>query len=259
MSDLAETIRRVFQAPASHAVPMTLAPACPERVPPLAATVLQPFVPAAATVAGLELGLAAVPAAEPVGWEARVAGTPGLAAWDTGAKVCVPAMFQAERCARLAVPALPRRSAVRRMELPVFTTRSRSGWSGLGGASGLARPRVQGFAPALARPRAFAGLDRAMALPVAFRGEDLERVSRALWMRYTLQLVRATGENIRNLEVVGLYRIPTQGTRQVQHEPVTGRLLVALGPEAAAAPRAPFLLARRRSDGSIVCCFVEEA
>jgi hypothetical protein len=259
MSDLAETIRRVFQAPASHALSMTLAPACPDRVPPLAATVLQPFVPAATTVAVLELGLAGVPAAEPVHWEARVAETAGLAAWDTGTKVCVPALFQAERCARLAVPALPRRTAVRRLELPLLSARTRSGWSGLGDAGGPARPRVQGFAPALARPRAFAGLDRAMALPVAFRGEDLERVSKALWMRYTLQLVRATGENIRNLEVVGLYRIPVRGTRQVERDPVTGRLLVVLGPEAVAAPRAPFMLARRRSDGSIVCCFVEEA
>jgi len=253
MSDLAETIRRVFQAPASHAVALALAPACPDRVPPLAATALQPFVPAAATVAVLDLGLAGVPVAEPVGWEARVAGTPGLAAWDTGAKVCAPAMFQAERCARLAVPALPRRTAVRQLALPVFTAQSRSGWSGLG------RPRVRGFAATLARPRAFAGLDRAMALPVAFRGENLERISKALWMRYTLQLVRATGENIRNLEVVGLYRIPTKGTRQVQHDSATDRLLVALGPEAAGAPRAPFLLARRRSDAAIVCCFVEEA
>jgi hypothetical protein len=77
-------------------------------------------------------------------------------------------------------------------------------------------------------------------------------------MRYTLKLVRETGENIRNLEVLGLYRIPTRGTRQINHQAATGRLLVSLGPEAVGAPRAPFILARKKDDDSIVCCFVEE-
>ena len=78
-------------------------------------------------------------------------------------------------------------------------------------------------------------------------------------MRYTLQLVRATGENIRNLEVLGLYRIPAKGTRQVDHDPVTGRLLVTLDADAVGSRRAPFILARRKNDASIVCSFVEEA
>jgi len=72
-------------------------------------------------------------------------------------------------------------------------------------------------------------------------------------------VVRATGENIRNLDVIGLYRIPVVGTRQLNHDPATGRLLVTLGPEANGAKRALFILARRKTDASIVFCFVEEA
>ena len=94
---------------------------------------------------------------------------------------------------------------------------------------------------------------------MAFLAEDLAKVPRALMMRYSLQMVRTTGENIRNLEMVGLFRIPVKGTRQVHHDRASGRLLVELGPEAAGARRALFALARRKSDASTVCCFVEEA
>lgn len=88
---------------------------------------------------------------------------------------------------------------------------------------------------------------------------DPDRLPKALMMRYNLQLVRATGENIRNLELVGVFRIPSKGTEQVHHDPATGRLMVTLGPAAAGARLAPFVLARRKSDASIVCCFVEES
>jgi hypothetical protein len=134
-----------------------------------------------------------------------------------------------------------------------MSTRSRSGWAA------FPPPGARRWVPELAAPRTFRGLDRVLELPVAVTGEDLGKVSKALWMRYTLQLVRATGENIRNLEVIGLYRIPVKGTRQLHHDPATGRLLVTLGPEASGAARAPFILARRRNDASIVFCFVEEA
>ena len=63
----------------------------------------------------------------------------------------------------------------------------------------------------------------------------------------------------RNLEVIGLYRIPAKGTRELHHDPATGRLMVTLGPEAAGAQRSLFILARRKNDASIVFSFVEEA
>jgi hypothetical protein len=77
-------------------------------------------------------------------------------------------------------------------------------------------------------------------------------------MRYSLQLVRGTGENVRNLEVLGLYRLPRKGVADLRHDPARGRILVRLEPAAVRAPRAPFILARRKDDGSLLSCFVEE-
>jgi hypothetical protein len=253
MSDLAETIRRVFQAPASHGVPVAVAVPCPGRIPPLAAAVRMPFVAATAMAVREDLLQAGAPVAVPLAWTAAVAGEPGWAAWETGARTCALPLFQAEQCARLEVPALPRRVGTRRQEPGFAAARSRSGWSG------FPPPGTRAFGLGLGPVRTYRGLERMLTLPVGFQGEDLARISKALWMRYTLQMVRNTGENIRNLEVLGLYRIPAKGTRQVQHDRATGRLLVALGPEAAGAPRALFILARRKSDASTVCCFVEEA
>jgi hypothetical protein len=229
MSDLAETIRRVFQPPVSHPVPLAWGVPFPGQAPPLAAAVGQPFVPCAATPRqGVLLrGGPVVTAA--LAFAAAVRGEPGWAAWETGAKVCALPMFRPERCGRLEVPALLRRAATRQVQPEAMTTRTRSGWA-------------------------------AFPLPGSRRvHEELAKVSKVLWMRYTLQLVRSTGENIRNLDVIGLYRIPAKGTRQLHHDPATGRLLVTLGPEASGAKRSLFILARRKTDASIVFCFVEEA
>jgi hypothetical protein len=77
-------------------------------------------------------------------------------------------------------------------------------------------------------------------------------------MRYSLQLVRGTGENVRNLEVLGLFRLPRKGVADLRHDPRLGRLLVRLLPLAVRAERAPFILARRKDDGALVSCFVED-
>ena len=42
-------------------------------------------------------------------------------------------------------------------------------------------------------------------------------------------------------------------------DPATGRLRVSLGPEALGARRSLFILARRRTDAAVVCCYVEDA
>ena len=77
-------------------------------------------------------------------------------------------------------------------------------------------------------------------------------------MRYSLQLVRGTGENVRNLEVLGLFRIPSKGVADLRHDPGQGRILVRLEASAVRASRAPFILARRKDDGSLVSCYVED-
>ena len=141
---------------------------------------------------------------------------------------------------------------MRREPVAAFSTRSRSGWAP------LALPGSRQARPELASPKSHRGLEQVLNLPVAVTGEDIKQISKALWMRYTLQMVRSTGQNIRNLEVLGLYMIPSKGTRQVRHDPATGRLLVNLGPEAVGSRKAPFILARQKDDQSVVCCFVEE-
>ena len=253
MSDMAETIRRVFQAPPTTPVSMAIQPPACAAIPLLEPVSLQPsfgFRPALRTAS---LFACVPPVTAPMLLTATVQGEPGWGAWSAGATVCQLPMFRAERCQRLLVPPLPRRASTRRASLEALTTRSRSGWSV------SPRPPVRAFRPQLADPRAHAALDQVLALPVAVTGEDLKKVPRGLWMRYTLQLVRSTGQNIRNLEVLGLYHIPSKGTRQVRHDPATGRLLVNLGPEAVGAKRAPFILARQKDDHSVVCCFVEES
>jgi hypothetical protein len=101
-------------------------------------------------------------------------------------------------------------------------------------------------------------LDTILSLPIPLRAEDIQRLPKGLWMRYSLQLVRGTGENVRNLEVLGLFRIPRKGVTDLRHEPGLSRILIRLEAAAVRAPRAPFILARRKDDGSLLSCFVEE-
>jgi hypothetical protein len=252
MSDMAETIRRVFQDPPSHEADLALPMPGNKAAILLSTRPLTPpsrFEPVAGSMAVLELE---TPLQVDFHWEARLQEEAGWGQWATGATVCVPGLFQAEKCSRLDVPALPRRARTLQEAPEAYRTRARTG------LEPLPAPRSALLACALPPPRTHRALDHALALPVAFTSEDIGKVSKALWMRYTLKLVRDTGENIRNLNVVGLYRIPARGVRQVNHQVSTGKLLVHFGPEAEGAPKAPFILARRKDDDSVVCCFVED-
>jgi hypothetical protein len=253
MSDLAETIRRVFQPPASRPVPLALADSSPGRMPPLETAAGKPFDPCAATPMAASLLGPVPPVSVPVAWTAQVGFEPGLSDWDAGVRACALPMFASGGCTRVEVPSLPRRPGTRRERPAEFAARSRSGWT---------RPDLPGIRRGL-QPlggyRVHGGLPVMLRLPMAVAGEDPDRLPKALMMRYNLQLVRTTGENIRNLEVIRVYRIPAKGTEQIRHDPATGRLLVTLGPAAAGAGLAPFILARRKTDASIVCCLVEES
>ena len=252
MSDMAETIRRVFHAPDTRAPSMAIAGPASAGVQVLEGAALAPayrFEPR--TCVEPAFGPAREET-EPMAWTPTVLGEPGWGSWTAGASVCRLPLFQAEQCRQLPVPALPGKAVPRRASLEAFSFRARSGWQG------LAEPKVGAIRPRWSAPEVHAGLAGMLALPMAVSPEDLGRLSKAVWMRYTLQLVRSTGQNIRNLEILGLYRIPAKGTRQVRHEPATGRLLVTLAPEAASARRSPFILARQKDDNAVVCCFVEE-
>jgi hypothetical protein len=252
MSDMAETIRRVFQDPETHRADLGLRTPVAGCVPMLEGRSQAPPFRMEPVVAGVPPLAAATLVGVDFKWQAALHAEEGWTRWATGARVCVPDLFKAEKCARLEVPPLPRRPRVHGEAPASYSTRTRPG------LEALARPGVFEAPCALAAPRCYRALEHAMALPVAFRSEDIPRLSKALWMRYTLKLVRETGENIRNLEVLGLYRIPTRGALQMNHQAATGRLLVTLGPDSQGAPRAPFILARRKDDASIVCCFVED-
>lgn len=252
VSDVAETLRRVFRDPATHGADLGLArPASGTVALPATRALAPAFRPAAVT--------GRIPPLEPVpplretfAWEALPRAEEGWARWAAGAEVCVLPLFRAEGAARLEVPPLPRRPRVQAAALEALRTRA------LPGLEALPPVRARALACALEPPRSRRALEHALALPVAFVSEDIPRIPKNLWMRYTLKMVKETGENIRNLEVLGLYRIPVKGTRQVNHQASTGRLLVSLGPEAEGARKAPFILARKKDDGSIVCCFVED-
>jgi hypothetical protein len=97
-----------------------------------------------------------------------------------------------------------------------------------------------------------------LSLAVPIKSQDIQRLPKGLWMRYSLQLVRGTGENVRNLEVLGLFRIPRKGVADLRHDPGQSRILVRLEASALRAPRAPFILARRKDDGTLLSCFVED-
>jgi hypothetical protein len=252
MSDMAETIRRVFQDPPTAGADLRLPVPGVRTVPFPGTRALAPDY-RLAPMTGMVPVLAAAPPSEvDFRWVAALHAEEGWSRWAAGAQVCVLPLFKAEMAARLEVPPLPRKARVREAAPEAFRARGRSGLEVLPGT------RVEPVPCAIPAPRAFRALEHALALPVAFTGEDLQTLPKALQMRYTLKLVRETGENIRNLEVLGLYRIPARGTRQVNHQAATGRLLVTLGPESVGAPKAPFILARKKDDESIVCCFVED-
>lgn len=252
MSDMAETLRRLFKDPPSHALDPAIDGPSTGGTPLLEAASRAGDLGFLPPVGDVPVLAPASVREEGFHWEPRLLEEPGLASWDAGIQACELPLFRAEGCARLEVPALPRAPRVRAEAPGSFRT------SAFRGLEALPGPRARQAPCAIAAPRSRRDLETALALPVAFPGEDIPALSKALWMRYTLKLVKETGQNIRNLDVVGLYRIPARGVRQVNHQAATGRLLVSLGSEAQGAPRAPFILARRKDDDSVVCCYVED-
>jgi len=252
VSDLTETLRRVFQDPPSHALDPGRLMVRSEGVPTL--QVESPFQAFQLVAEPLQapLDLRAGVAQEPMVFQGRIQAETGWAQWAAGANVCEMTRFSIGAHRRVEVPPLPRRPRCGRMEPEAFRTVSR------GYREGLASPAVRGGSPELAQAVVRGGLEVAMSLPIAIQGQDVQELPRVQWMRYSLQLVKATGENIRNLDVLGLYRIPSKGVASMRHDAKTGRLLLELDREAAGASRLPFLLARRKDDRTLVSCFLEE-
>ena len=251
VSDLAETFRRLFADPPCHQLDTALEECHSHGLAPLEVCprAMEHFDHLALGNENLvfnpNLGL------DPLTITARLQEESSFAAWASGAQVLEMEVFKSTRSKHAAVPPLPRRAQVRQSTPETFHSRAHTG------LEGLLRPRSFAIAPSMARPRIRQALDLALGLPIAFMGRDPSQLPKPLWMRYTLQIVKATGENIRNLDVLGIYRIPTKGVVAIRHDARAGRLMVQLGSAAAEASRRPFMLAMRKDDRSIVSCYLE--
>lgn len=251
MSDVAETLRRVFSDPPCHRLDPAFNTFEVRSLEPFESRAQVPDVLCRAVLVSADLGLAAGLGSEPVTFQARVQADSGFTQWAAGVPVCEMEVFGAASGVRSAIPPLPRRAQVRSLLPESFRTRS------MGGLQALARPRSLQANPALEGPRVFRDLELALGLPMTVPGEDPQQLPKPIWMRYTLQIVKATGENIRNLDVLGIYRIPSRGVVSLRHDARTGRLVIQLSAAATGARRAPFILARRKDDRAIVSCYLE--
>lgn len=252
VSDVAETIRRAFQDPPCRSIQIRLNRPQTAFIRLLGTTcnpVAYRFEPG---IGVQELLFHTVIQGQAMPFEARVCREDAWAAWAAGAKICAMPVFCVGHCRRLAVPPLARSIPVRSLSLPSFRTSSRFL------RDALVAPSVRGFSPQLPFPKVRRDLEAVLHLPIAIVGEDFQKLPRALNMRYTFQLVKATGENIRNLEVLGVFPVPVKGVTSLRHDPRTGCILVNLGSEAIGAARGQFILARKKDDRSFVSCFVQE-
>lgn len=252
VADAAETLRRLFREVPVHQPSAPLEKPAAREVPrfeALAFDLDHRFNP---DVTDPFRGVEASVREEPAGWTARVAREDAWDRWCAGAAVMELEVFRPAGRRQVAVPPLPRAPKTARLEAGGFRIALRQH------RQPLVKPGVFRAAPALSLPGVRRDLDRVLGLSVAVVGEDLQRVPKALWMRYTLALVKATGENIRALEVLGLFRVPSRGVAALRHEARTGRLLLDLTREASGAPRVPLILARRREDHAILTCFPED-
>ena len=252
MADAAETLRRVFSDPPvreaqagafavrAHAGAAPVATPLPGLEPLAAAERPMPLLAEAAHLHELEP------------FAAQLRTEEGWARWGAEATVVRMAPLVPGGAARMAVPPLPARAEVRGRLEPL----ARPGLRRI--AEPLPRAGARRLDPTLSGGETRPGLEVALRLPVPVQGEDIQRLPKGLWMRYSLQMVRATGENVRNLEVLGLYHLPRKGVADLRHDARRGRILVRLESEAAKAPRVPFILARRKDDGALLSCYLEE-
>ena len=252
MADAAETLRRAFAGlKVMDASPEPFLLQCHGTVV-LAAEPRAGLEPPATACMDMRLLRQAVEGRALQPFHAELQAETGWARWGVEAEVIRMTALEGGVAARVAVLPLPRKATV------------------LGRVDPPSRPNTRRFSeplvpsgtrrmdPGLGQVIAEAGLETMLSLAVPIRSENIQHLPKGLWMRYSLQLVRGTGENVRNLEVLGLFRIPRKGVADLRHDPKLGRILVRLEASAIRSPRVPFILARRKDDGSLLSCFVED-
>lgn len=252
VSDLTETLRRIFSSPDTHEVNPAITTHGTHRIPPLSVQGFAPVYRFDLQTLGSDLSFTGHLCDGEVRMEGKLQHEAAWASWATGAKVLEMEILEQHRSRGLEIPALPRAAQPRHAEIGSFQTRGRPSFDA------FLRPGLRSEGLALPAPRSRRDLELALRVPLAVKGQGIKDLPKAQWMRLGLQLVRSTGENIRNLEVLGLYRIPAKGVLTMKHDGRTDRLMLELGKEAMGAERRPFVLARRKDDRSLVSCFLEE-
>jgi hypothetical protein len=252
MTDAAETLRRAFAGlKVMEVAPEPFLPQCHGTV----ALAVEPRAGLEAPVTvcrEMRLLREAVEGRALQPFQAELKAEAGWARWGAEAEVIRMTALEGGQAARVAVPPLPRKATVLgRVDPPSRPTSHRLSES-------LPQPSTRRLDPRLDQVTAEAGLESMLSLAVPIRSENIQHLPKGMWMRYTLQLVRGTGENVRNLEVLGLFRIPRKGVADLRHDPRLGRILVRLESSAIRSPRVPLILARRKDDGSLLSCFVED-
>lgn len=251
-SDVAETLRRAFSSPPCQRVDPTMSTPATGAIPILEAQGLEPAFLLKAEIGRIPVHFPGALKEASLAMTASLKAEEGWAQWAAGAKLCTMDVFRAGTAPRIAVPPLPRNVPTRAQPCGLGGTRSRALMDP------LPRPQARSLEASLTKPRAFGSPQQAFELPMGVVPETQAAIPRALWMRYTLQLVKTTDENIRNLDVLGIFPIPTRGVRGLRHDAPSGRLFLELGPEAAGAPKGRLMLARNKTDRSLVSCFLEE-
>lgn len=252
VSDAAETLRRVFVDPPCHGLDLGHFAVVTGRVEVPEAMAREGQLLQAPAVGGAALQMAPTEGRMPLLDQVRLVAETGWAQWSSGATVVTVPALAADGCRRETIPPLPRKVGARTERLGFGVPGVRSE------AVRLASPRSGQARPELPRPRVREDLAGMRARPVAVRGELPEAMGAAWTMRQVLHLVRQSGENARNLELLGCFPVPRDGLLGLAHDAREGCLWVQLGPAAARSPRQRLILARRKDDRTLVSCVMEE-
>jgi len=101
-------------------------------------------------------------------------------------------------------------------------------------------------------PKCVQSIERALMESIIIKSQDIAGVPKALWMRYTMLLVKKTGENVKNLQIIGIYKIPKNGVKKISHSASRGIIRIHVGSEAIDAQDCTLVIAKKKSDDTIM-------
>jgi hypothetical protein len=111
---------------------------------------------------------------------------------------------------------------------------------------------TRSFTAFIAAPSCIASTGRAFMEPIGIKSKDLASVPKSIWMRYTMRLVKETGENVKNLQIIGLYSIPKNGVKSIAHSASDGGIQILVSAEAVDSKHCTLVVARKKSDNATI-------